>query len=176
MPPISRFVVLLAIPAALAGCASFGKTQPPSTCPSVALLGDATDITRYKGTGKDITDLLLDGRITGVPAQCRYGDRGTVTADVAVRATVSRGPASNLKQASLAAVVTVMDGETILDQQDVPLVANFPSNVDTVTASSEAVRLHVPNTPEKSAANYKIYVGFRLTPQELALNRARGPR
>lgn len=162
--------------AALVGCASFGKTTPPASCPSLRLLGDASDITRYDGAGRDVTDLVLDGRITAVPAQCSYGDNGSVLADLTVQASISRGPAATTRQASVAYVVTVMDGDTIVDQQDVPANANFPSNVDTVASISDPLRLRLPSTPQKSAAAYKIYIGFRLTPAELAINRARGPR
>jgi hypothetical protein len=176
MSPTACRAILLASLAALAGCANFGKKEPPAACPSVALLGDAADVTRYKGTGRDITDLLVDGRITSVPAQCRYGDKGSVYADLAVRATIARGPTTNLQQISVPIVVSVLDGDTILDQQDFAITATFPSNVDSVAASSNAIRLRLPNTAQKSAATYKIFVGFRLTPDELALNRKRGPR
>jgi hypothetical protein len=174
-PTASRAILLISL-VALAGCANFGKQTPPAACPSVALLGDAADVTRYKGTGRDVPELLVDGRITSVPAQCRYGDNGSVYADLAVRATIARGPTTNLPDISVPIVISVLDGDAVLDQQDFAITASFPSNVDSVPATSNVIRLRLPNTAQKSAAAYKIFVGFRLTPGELALNRARGPR
>ena len=48
--------------------------------------------------------------------------------------------------------------------------------MDRVTVSGQDVTMNFPVTPQKSAAAYKIYVGFRLTPEELAFNRRRGTR
>ena len=43
-------------------------------------------------------------------------------------------------------------------------------------ASGDPIDLVLPVTPKKSAAAYQIYVGFRLTPEQLAYNRHRAPQ
>ncbi len=171
-----RSAALLATLASLAGCGLGSEEKFPPVCPSLALLDDAADLTRYRGESRDITDLMLDARITAVPAQCTRSVKNVVKTTLQVKASLSRGAAATSRQASVGYVLTVMDGERIVDQQDYQFATTFPSNVDRVDISSNEVDFQFPVSAQKSAAAYKIYVGFRLTPQELAINRQRGLR
>ena len=167
-----RPALLLVLLAALSGC-----TEPTDeekftpACPRLALLADAGDVVRYKGDGRDVTDLVLDGRIVAVPAECKHGDRGFVTTNMKVRATLTRGPAATSRDAALTYFVTVTEGDKILDQQDYPISASFPPNVDRVALEGQEITLNFPVSAKKKANAYQVYVGFRLTPEELAYNR-----
>jgi len=160
--------------AGLAGCAA--KEDFPPICPTLALLADAADLTSYNANGRDLTDLVLDGRIVTVPATCKRGDKGFVQTTMHVTADLSRGPAAADRDVSVPVFVAVLDGERVVDKQDYMLTGSFASNVDRVRASTPDIVLNLPVTPQKSAAAYKIYIGFILTPEQLALNRKRGPR
>ena len=72
--------------------------------------------------------------------------------------------------------VAVLDGERILDKQVFALRAEFPANADRLRLAGDEVELRLPVTPTKTAAAYRIQVGFQLSPAELALNRQRGRR
>jgi hypothetical protein len=120
--------------------------------------------------------MVLDARITAVPAKCQAGDPGTVKAVLAVSADLTRGPAAKTRAGGVAYFVAVMDGDRVVDEQDYGLDVRFPPNIDRVTATGKEITLIFPVTREKSAAAYNIYVGFRLSPEELAYNRQRGPR
>lgn len=172
-----RLAALLGTALSLTGCGAFDVSEKfPPVCPSLALLADAADITRYRDGGRDITDLVLDGRITKVPAQCKADGKTSVVTTLHAESSLTRGTAAAGRNASVAFVVTVLDGDTIVDQADYPLLATFPPNVSTMTVAGDDVTLRFPVTRQKNAGAYKIYVGFRLTPEELAFNRARGPR
>jgi hypothetical protein len=164
----------LVLPAALAACGG-GDSFPPS-CPKLSLLSDAADLTRYSPRGTDITDLVLDGRITSVPATCERGSRNTIKTTLKVNVDLSRGPAAQSRNAAVPVFVAVMDGDTLADKQNYVLTGVFSPNVDTMKVSSDDIVLNIPVSPQKSADGYKVYVGFTLTPDELALNRKRGPR
>lgn len=170
--------LLLMIPLGLlTGCSIFDTTQKfPPICPSLALLDDAADITRYRGAGRDITDIELDGRITAVPAQCVRASKNVVKTTLQVKASLSRGAAATSRQASVGYLVTVTEGDKILDQQDYTLASTFPPNVERLDLTGPDIDLLFPVNAQKSAAAYKIYVSLRLTPEELATNRKRGPR
>lgn len=159
---------------ALGGCAT--KENFPPACPTLALLADAADLTTYNGIGRDLTDLVLDGRIVTVPATCKRGDRGFVQTSLRINADLVRGPASPDRSVSVPVFVAVLDGDTVVDKQDYRLGGTFPSNVDRLRASTPEIELNLPVTAQRTAAAYKIYIGFILTAEQLAINRKRGPR
>ncbi len=158
----------------LAGC---GPTEQfPPICPSVALLADAADLTEYNGRGQDLTDLVIDGRIIAVPAKCQRGAKGIVNVKLRVDAAVTRGPALSGRDVKVPVIVGVTQGDAVLDRKAFTLAGRFTANVDTLRIGSDEISLEFPVTEQKPASLYRIYVGFDLTPDQLALNRRRGPR
>ena len=89
---------------------------------------------------------------------------------------LQRGPAAAERRANVAYFVAVLEGDRILDKQIFPLRAEFPANADRVRLTGDDVELRLPVRPDKTAAAYRIEVGFQLTPEELAFNRARSRR
>ena len=158
----------------LAGCDSLPKFPP--ACPSLALLRDAADITRFAPGGSDVRALVLDARIVAAPANCAYDSPTRVRATLRVAFAVERGPAATGRAIDLPYFVAVTDAGRIRDEADYRLIGAFPPNTDRTALTGQEVTLLFPVTKEKSAAAYQIYVGFRLTPEELAVNRGRGPR
>ena len=159
--------------AALAGCES--ADQFPPICPSLALLKDAADLQRFAGNGRDISELIIQARLTAVPATCTRADPFHVRARLQVAMDVTRGPAAQGGRLEAPYFVGVTEAGRVLDEQDYRIVADFPSNIDQVQVTGDSIDLLLPITREKTAAVYQIFVGFRLSPEELANNRARQP-
>lgn len=166
----------LAAAAALGGCGATGDEFPPP-CPTVAILGDAADLTRYRGAHQDLTDMVLSGRITGLSGSCKRASKGaTVLTTVRVALELARGPAAPGRIANAAYFVALAQGETIIAKQVFALRADFPSNTERVSLKGDEVEVPVPNRGPEGAAAYRILVGFELTPQELATNRRHNAR
>jgi hypothetical protein len=175
LPRVAVIAVLLPV---LAACGPKRNAFAP-VCPRPALLAQAADVDRYRGPGnpgeaRDLTDLILHGRIAGVTGECQPGDSKT---QLAVALTVSlemtRGPAMPGRQADVQYFVAVTDGDAILDKRVFTTRLGFPPNVDRVTWTSDVANLALPISATKSGAAYAILVGFQLTPDELAANRQR---
>jgi hypothetical protein len=160
----------------IAGCDNPEKFAP--ACPSLAFLRDAADLTRFAPSGQDVTDMELRARLTAVPASCQRDadDPGKVVASLHVSAEVTRGPAAKTRDADLTYFVAVTEQQKVLNEQNFPLHVSFPPNTDQVKVTDDEVDLRLPVTANRSAAVYKIYVAFRLTPEELAYNRRLGPQ
>ncbi len=167
-------ISILLVPVLLAGCSS--RDDLPTNCPSVGLLPDAADLGRYRSTGRDLTDLELSARIVAVPALCSKGPDGAVKTTLRVAAILERGPAATGRAAEVDAIVSVVDGTTLLDQQDYVMSGAFPANLDRVTLTTDEIMLVVPNTRANPASRKRVLIGFRLTPDELAFNRKHGVR
>ncbi len=160
---------------ALAGCGGSQDAFAPA-CPGAAIVRDAADLHRYRGGQRDLIDTELDGRITGLNGNCKRDGADTVVTTVQVGIELTRGPAAPGRRAELAYFVAVLDGETILDKQVFPLRAEFPPNADRLRLAGDDVELRLKVTPSKTAAAYRIEVGFQLTPEELEANRSLGQR
>ena len=153
------------VPLLLAGCGGSDDAFAP-TCPTTAILRDAADLARYRGTGRDLTDRVLVGRITGLQGTCRRDGTRVVDTTVSVGLELTRGPAAPGRTADVSYFVAVTDGDRILDRQTFALQAAFPPNTDRVSLVGDEVELRIPVTATKTAAAYKVWVGFVLTPVE----------
>ncbi len=170
-----RAALIVALLPVLSGCGP-GRNQFAPVCPRPAFLADAADLYRYRTPGggtRDLTDLVLHGRMLGVAGTCKPGDnKNQVAVTLSVGIEFTRGPAMPGRDTDVLYFVAVVDNGTILDKHLYSTHITFPPNVDRTAWSSDDVDLVLPVSPSKSAAAYTILVGFQLTPDELAVNRA----
>ena len=163
---------LCALALLLAGCGGSGAQFAPPA-PGMALLPDAADLTRFDGRGQDITDRVVSARLTAVGGTVAQGhDSGHVVAKIHVSMALARGPALAGRTVTVPYLVSVVAGGQIIDQQAYAVSTTFPSNVDQMSVTDADIPLVFPVTVQKSAAAYTVFVSFRLTPQQLAYNRA----
>jgi len=177
MPALCRLALTtgLTLPL-LAACGGGGGESFPPACPRPSILRDGADLYRYRGGGRDLTDLVLQGRITGLGGDCKRNGPKEVLATVSVGMDLTRGPAATSRTADVAYFVAVTDGDQVLDKRVYPLRAEFSENTDRLRLSGDTVELHLPVTDTKTAASYQVTVGFQLTPTELDENRRRQNR
>ncbi|SDD48180.1 hypothetical protein SAMN04487779_1008117 [Belnapia rosea] len=171
-------VVLLAL--LLAGCGAGGSTQLPIACPNPGLLAEGADLTRYRPGGpQDLTGLDFDARLIGLNGSCRPG-RGDRSINLQMTAgfSVERGAASEGRSVDLPWFVAVIDRRTdaILSRQGFVERVNFGRNETRSTIDSAPVSISLPVGENRQASDYRLLVSFQLTPEDLALNRRRGPR
>ena len=171
----ARLAAPLALLALLAGCGD-GTMKFAPACPQISLLGEGADLTRFAGTGRDVTDRVLEARLTGVEGACRAGRNDEVVTTLKVQAELRRGPAAQGRRLPLPYFVAVLEGDRILDRKDFVLEANFPANVDGIRLAGEELELRFPNTAERGAARYRVVVSLQLTQEELAFNRRAASR
>jgi len=183
LPSARRIAPTAVLLAMLAGCgAPLTSTFPPE-CPRAGVLADAADLTRYRSagqqagaTGRDLTDMVLDGQITGVSGDCTRASRRELDVSVAVSMRLTRGPAARGPVGTVPFFVAVTRNGQVLDKQIYHVAPDFAANSDTVRLTSDPVTLTLPISVEKTGSAYNLVVGFQLSPDEVALNRRRGPR
>ena len=164
------------LPLAASACSTVVAGDFPPVCPQAAILRDAADVTRFRAAGTDLTDMVVDGRITGLSGKCALDAPKLLRTKLDVRLQLARGPASTGRTAAVSYFVSVSKGQAILAKQVYPLVAQFPSNADTIDLTAEEVDLVLPVDDSTGGAAYSVVTGFQLTPAELAFNRQRGAR
>jgi len=162
--------------AALSACSSSTTPQFPPVCPNSGILRDGADLTRFRGAGTDITDMVIDGRITGLGGKCLLDDSKHLRTELSVNLDLTRGPAAKSDTQDVAYFVSVSKGDTILDKKIFRLAASFPGNTDRARLTTDEIDLVLPIDDKTQGNAYSILVGFQLTPAELDFNRRRGPR
>jgi len=154
----------------LAGCAMFQEAGPPIPCPRAVTVADAASLTRFDGTGRDLTDVLFEAEIAQIASACEYDD-GAVDVTVQVQFVALRGPADQQRRGDFDYFVAIADaGQTILARESFDATIEFPGN-KTQAGVVEELEQHIPLRADEPGAGYVIYVGFVLTPDELAFNR-----
>lgn len=168
----AAFAALLTL---VSACAPERDLFPPA-CPNLAFLKPTADLAVYRpgSDPRDLTALMLAGRMLAIKGQCRPGDsKNTVEALLTVGVELTRGPAMPTNRANVPVYVAVTEGDRILDKHVYTLDATFPSNVDRVVVATPEVFMVLPVTAAKSAAAYSVLAGFQLTPNELAASPAK---
>jgi len=165
------FCALAAIPVASAHAQD--AFAPP--CPQRAILAEAGDLARYKPGGRDVTDLVLQARITGMNGVCKPGPKRDITrVTIIVNLDAGRGPAATTRTADFSYFVAVMRGDDILTKQILPVHVEFPANSVAVKIQGNEVNVDLPTPKGITAADYRVIIGLQLSPDELSHNRVPG--
>lgn len=170
--PCAAAAAILAL--ALASCGTTAQFAP--ACPKTGFLSDAADLTQFRSAGTDITDMVVDGRITGGKLTCTQIDPDHLRAVLSVDMDLARGPAMQGRIADVTYFVSASRGTTILAKTPSTLHAEFERNGGKLRVTGEQTEIILPTPGSVTGADYRILVGFQLTPEQLAFNRRRGPR
>ena len=172
---LARAASGLSLAFALASCGPDLPQFAPA-CPVTGVLSDAADLTRFNGRGTDLTDLVIDGRISPPRGQCKLDDLTHLRTTISVSMDLTRGPAAKGRTVDVTYFISASKGDTILAKQNYTLQVTFPPNSDHVRITGEPINLVLPIDDKTSGVVYRVLDAFQLTPEELAFNRKRGVR
>ena len=156
----------------LTGCSIFEDEDDPyrEACPQLVPVVDAMQVTRFQGSGRDLTDAEFDAGIVDINGECELDDEEIATS-MAVTLFARRGPADADRQASFRYFVAIADNfENILAREEFGVTIEFEGNRTQVGYRDE-IEPTIPLKEGESGRDYRIYVGLVLTPEELERNR-----
>ena len=186
-PRPAGIVGLAAVLLALAGCgvydsmreSIFGEQRPPP-CPRVLVLPDGATVTKFRaGPGRDLIDVLYQGRVVDILSSCEHDvdddiGEGTLTVELEVVIGAERGPADRDRSAAFSYFVAVADtSRAVLNKKSFSASVPFPGNLSRVTLTDRPVILGIPLKVGQNGSNFEIVVGFQMSRQELEFNRRR---
>lgn len=199
-----RPFVLGVVAAGLAGCGLLDKERPPP-CPPVSILADAAHVTKFRpGEGRDLIDMLYEGRMTGLKVACEFkrdkddearedaaveeaakkgtpirktlpGGMMTIKVTLEMQAALGAALRGNRADFRYFVAVTGPDREMI-SKKEFPLTVNFPGSATLVTVQDQPLDLLLPIKSGESPRRYTIFTGFQLDSAELEHNRKRQER
>jgi hypothetical protein len=148
-----------------------GNSGPTVTCPTVLRLADVARVTRFKPGGHDLTDVTFEGAIGQLGGACGGSDDG-VSVDLKVEFVASRGPADTERKAAFTYFVAIVDkNDNVLAREQFDSGVVFSGN-QTRSSAVEELEENIPMSNKLLGNTYRVFVGFVLTPEEIAYNRA----
>jgi len=168
---VGLWLVGFALVAGLAGCGLFDREKRPGACPRFLILGGAEEVTKFRpGTGRDVTDVAFRVSVADFNGTCGY-DKNTVKVTLNVVFEVERGPASTSRDAAFQYFVAIPEfhpdpaGKRVL-----PVSVRFQGAAPQLVFV-DAVNMTIPIKDKQLGADYEVYLGFQLTPDEIEWNR-----
>ena len=159
---VMRFAPLLAL-AVLAGCT--GTVKPHLYCPKVAVLSEASHLTRSSDEQTDIAHRILDARVTGVAGSCATAGKSRARLVFRIGFAASTGPAATAPTATMQYFIALTQGDRIIDKKLYPVTFDFPNGAPEAVATTTPITIILPNAPR--SARQQVLVGFQLTPAEM---------
>lgn len=166
---------------ALSGCSMFGGGEAkPGTvalsCPKVGIVRELQEMTQFRPGGRDQTDVTSRAAITDYAGNCEYGSDG-VTVNLSLFVLAERGPAMQAAQATYRYFVAVArpDEETPASKAEFETSVDFPKG-QTRVMTKEELSPKIPLPKDANAKNWRVLVGFQLTPEQLDFNMAQMKR
>lgn len=170
----------------LLGCNAKETYDFPPACPKVTVLPSASDAYQFSNNEDDLAHLVTRASISGVEGNCiddpknednkqkrkrhkEITDKIDTTMNVVIQ--VSRGPAAQDRHYKIPYFITTIRNGQITDKQQFVADVNFPDNIDQVTLKSDKILLKIPATLERVPDGYELFIGFQLSPEQLAFNR-----
>jgi len=161
---------LLAGVLALGACGSADPAAPPPPCPTALLLDGAQRTSAYNaGVEPRPSELRYMAALTDLGSTCRYYDDGTregVDVDLTFNLVAERGPALAGVEELTYFVATVGPGRQIRSEHVLVGDLSFAEG-EQRTGWTEELTLRLPSITPAQAADYTLYIGFKLDDAEL---------
>ena len=161
----------------VAGCGAIGDSlnSVPNAgpCPVAAVMYDASRLVEINGEER-YSSVGFTGEITRVEGFCRYTGDNPITMEIEIDFALGRGPTAqgNEKQYEYFVAVTRRN-RAVIEKQIYSFDADFSKNSDRTTHSERFEGIVIPRANETiSGSNFEVLVGFVLTDEQLAYNRA----
>ncbi len=168
--------LLAALPAT--GCRSriaqsLDSTPNAGPCPVAGSVYDAARDVRLDGSGELYSDIEFTGEITDVRLFCRYTDDIPLVAELEIDFAFGKGPAGRADQHDYPYFVAVTRRNGKVLAKEVFLTRAGFGNGVTDSTTELVERITIPRADGSiSGVNFEIVVGFDLSEDQLAFNRA----
>jgi len=154
----------------LSACGGTDDEVVVLTCPQVLIVDETARLTQFApGEGRDMLDVRFDAKIGTIEWVCEFlSEERRVDVEARFGVLAFRGPAAESSLARLPYFVAVANPQgEIMAKQVFAIEVAFPGNaLEIGHVETVFQRLHYANIGV--AADYTIYIGFQLTPEQLA--------
>lgn len=143
-------------------------------CPFVKILYDAARYVEFAGGQQASAAVGFTGEIEGLEAACVYREDDPIVVNMDILFHLGRGPQADGAQHTYRYWVAVTErNSAILAKEYFDLPVTFAPGEDRTMVTQEIRGLTIPRRDVSiSGSNFEILVGFEVTPEMAAFNRA----
>ena len=172
---VRRFVLLLGVNLALGlslgGCSWISGQYSDVKCPAAGVVTGIDTVARFDGRGTGYVNLADRATVGGVTSDCNVDEKGA-TVTVSLSTVAELGPMAPSRTIDFPYFVAVMDThDKVVAKRVFKNTITFKPN-ENRGGTQDTVTETIPLKNPREADRYHIVVGFQLTEEELAFNRA----
>lgn len=153
-----------------------GTSNEPNAgpCPLMGVLYDAGRVVEFKGGEERFANVAYTAEMRGVRGLCRYVGANPIVMSMEIDLAFGKGPAAPAARKTYRYWVAVTRSNMApIEKQYFDITVDFPRNADRMAGSERIEKIVIPRANDSiSGANFEVLVGFDLTPEQLAFNRA----
>jgi hypothetical protein len=146
------------------------------SCPYIGVLDDASEITRFKyGGDRDVSDIEFHGEITRVEFHCTEPEgKNVVIGRAVVHTKFEKGMSATLDRQFFNLFIALSEREDrVVDKSTMTIDVEFKDGNRVVTEQTTIKNIRVPTNGDVPPELHNLYIGFQLTPAEVAYNRTK---
>ena len=142
-------------------------------CPVAAALYDTGRMVDINGAERH-ENVVFTGAVEGVRGYCRYVGNNPITMEVEVDFAFGKGPKATTSSRTYPVFITVVRRDkSVLAKETFNIEVAFPAGKDIVRHTETIPGIVIPRANDTvSGSNFEVFVGFALTPEQLAYNRS----
>ena len=142
-------------------------------CPVAAALYDTGRMVDINGAERH-ENMVFTGAVEGVRGYCRYVGNNPITMEVEVDFAFGKGPKATTSSRTYPVFITVVRRDkSVLAKETFNIEVAFPAGKDIVRHTETIPGIVIPRANDTvSGSNFEVFVGFALTPEQLAYNRS----
>ncbi len=142
-------------------------------CPVAAALYDSSRLVEIEGAQRH-ENVAFTGAVEGVRGYCRYVGSNPITMEVEVDFAFGKGPKATASTRSYPVFITVVRRDkSVLAKEKFNIDVTWPAGKDIVRHTETIPGIAIPRANDTvSGSNFEVFVGFDLTPEQLAYNRS----
>ncbi len=154
-----------------------GRDDRPNVgpCPLMGVLYESSRLVKFAEPNVErYANIEYTGEFRGIRGLCRYVESNPIRMAVEIDMAFGRGPAATSdRQHYRYWVAVARRGLAPIQKQYFDVNVEFPHGQNLVTTTERIGYIMIPRAQaDTSGENFEILVGFDLTPEELAFNRA----
>ena len=178
--------MLIFMPFILGSCESYRyvsdtfKRPIVFRCPDYLVPAEAASLSKFRtNSSHGLVDIKYQVKIEKVQLGCvsnidRKTKLGSMEVDVKLILSTELGPANSNRKIQFEYFISVVNpDQEILDLKAIPLTINFPGNKSNINYSSNPVYVTLQIKKGKPVSYYRIFVGLKMTKEEVRFNRKR---
>ncbi|HVY83524.1 MAG TPA: Tat pathway signal sequence domain protein [Caulobacterales bacterium] len=149
--------------------------QNVGPCPLMGVLYDASRVVEFAAPDQErYANINFTGEMEGVHGLCRYIESDPITMSISIDMSFGRGPAATSEHKVYRYWVAVARRDRApIEKQYFDVDIAFRPGQSVVNHTEEINHIVIPRAQaDTSGENFEVLVGFDLSPQQLAFNRA----